>query len=178
MIVSLSHPIISATSFWSNRRSSRRFRIASPSDKTFCGYDLWSGFSTFNRKLQNGNATMRLRVFWRSQAGMPLLAETGRELSQPDLRAASGPDRHSCRGARGQIQGTQQRRTRRILRGYPRAGDASQETSAGTLRRETKMPRQCPDVARAPKNSLQTRLRGSGAPSSRYGRASFKRQGI
>ena len=72
--------------------------------------------------------------------------------------------------------GTQQRRTCRIVGGHPRTRAASQETSAGTLHRKTKMPML--DVAQSAQDPLQTGLRGSGTPSSRHGRASSKRQGI
>ena len=124
-------------------------------------------------------STLRLRILRGSQAGMPLLAETGRNRTpNPHLRTAARSDRHSRRGSGSRIQGAEQRRTRRIVEGNPRTGAARKEDPAGTLRPETKVPRQCPDVARTLKVPLQARLRGSGASSPRYGRASSKRQGL
>src|SRR5665213_3348923 len=52
---------VAAISFWYRPRSSRRFRVGSPSVTKVLGYIGIKGFFVVRMTLQNGNATLTLR---------------------------------------------------------------------------------------------------------------------
>lgn len=73
-IVVLSQPMIFATSFCSNPKSSRLSRIASPIVLTTFGYALSLGFLPFNRTRQKSNATPWMRCLFVGQHYMGFVA--------------------------------------------------------------------------------------------------------